>query len=86
MHRQKVVTFLFLSLSKFSARSHVLHFIKTSENCSYAPRLAKKCAIWISSPESLSEKNWRCSVLFFKAQKKLQNHSSVKQKKIMKDG
>lgn len=48
--------------------------------------LPKTCAIGISSPESLSEKNWRFSVVCFKAQKKLQNDNSVKQEKIMKDG
>lgn len=48
--------------------------------------LPKTCAIWIRSPESLSEKNSRCSVMFVNAQKKLQNDSFVKEEKTANDG
>lgn len=79
-----MVTFLFLPLSEFKVRSHVLHFIKTLENCRNAPRLAeKRSVIWISS--QICERNWRCSVVFFRALKKpVQNEGFAKQKKRMK--
>lgn len=60
--------------------------LRRQKTADMLPGLPKPCAIWISSPENLSENNWRCSVVFFKAQKKLRNDGSVKQEKIMKDG
>lgn len=58
-------TALFLLLSEFNARSHVLHFIKMLENCRHITGLAEKhSVIWISSP--MYERGCRYAMVFFK--------------------